>query len=391
MNTESIVKTVLLLTPAYISLFWSLLLNFAPGPENAAKRFLGKFMLACIVIYTTHFLYYSNLAHAVRYIEPLYQFCSLSVYPLFYIYFRLLMNEKRFSWSKHGPVLILPAFLSLIYLAAFSTVQHDAFLNWLYYGTINPAYPALFVLSFLRKVIALVFVVQAFATVFANLRLINSHRKRAGHYFSDLWEIRSLNVVMLNVFIVICGLTSITLSLLGRQFFNHEIMGIAWASFVFSSTLFTIGWMGVRQKVLNPAFEDVLPEPEAEMLEEITVDHRKLLLTKICNLFKEEKIHLNNKLTIQDVAQSVGTNRTYVSSIINQHFGVNFCTFVNNYRIEELENMLKNHPELTNQILAENCGFGSVDSLKRAVNAKTGLSVTEWKNDLRRSGKNLNL
>jgi hypothetical protein len=33
----------------------------------------------------------------------------------------------------------------------------------------------------------------------------------------------------------------------------------------------------------------------------------------------------------------------------------------------------------TNEVLAEMCGFGSVNSMKRAIFAKTGLNLTEWK------------
>jgi AraC-like DNA-binding protein len=96
-------------------------------------------------------------------------------------------------------------------------------------------------------------------------------------------------------------------------------------------------------------------------------------------VFEKEHIHLESKLTIQDVALKVGTNRTYISSLINQHYGVNFCSFVNNLRVEEMERMMKENPKATNQMLAEACGFGSVDSLKRAVQSKTGLSISAWK------------
>jgi len=380
------IKTILLLTPVYVTLFWSILLNFHPGSSHAAKRFLGKFMLACVVIYMTHFLYYSNLLRFVHLFEPLYQLASLSVYPLFYIYFRLLFVEKYFSIRKHGVYLLAPILISLIYFIASASLPSDVFIQWLYRKGTLPDYAALKLLNLLLVLISVVYVGQVLFTVTANLRLIYSHRKKAKNYYSDFYEIRTLNVVILNVVLVVCGLSSIILSILGRGYFISEMMGITLASVIFSTMLFTIGWLGFRQKAVNPTFEEAPSQPE-EQPEEFQLDHRQQLMEKISNLFRKDRIHLNTKLTIQDVAQTVGTNRTYVSSIINQHYGVNFCTFVNNFRIEELEHMLKNHPELTNQLLAENCGFGSVDSLKRAVNAKTGLSVTQWKASLAKNSK----
>lgn len=378
------IRTLLLLTPVYITLFWSILLNFRTGESHSAKRFLGKFMLACVVIYLTHFLYYSKQTDLVRWFEPLYQLASLSVYPLFYIYFRLLIVEKQFSIRKHGIYLLLPIVLSLMYLVAELAIPKTVFVQWLY--KINPEsqHPAVYVLNVLLVVISVVNVAQVLFAVAANLRLINSHRIKAGNYYADFYEIQSQTVVTLNVVLVVCGASSIILSLLGRKYFISEMTGITLASVVFSSTLFAIGWLGYLQKAVNPNFEDA-SSAQVEQPDELQMDHRQLLMWKITNLFRTDRSYLNAKLTIQDVAQAVGTNRTYVSSIINQHYGVNFCTFVNNFRIEELESMLKKHPELTNQLLAESCGFGSVDSLKRAVHAKTGLSVTQWKANLKKN------
>ena len=105
----------------------------------------------------------------------------------------------------------------------------------------------------------------------------------------------------------------------------------------------------------------------------------KKILDKVLVLFEEEKIFLNSQLNIMDVVQAVGTNRTYISSIINQQYNQNFCSFVNSYRIEELEKILLENPDYTNEVLADSCGFGSLNSLKHAIFTKTGMSIPEWK------------
>ena len=109
------------------------------------------------------------------------------------------------------------------------------------------------------------------------------------------------------------------------------------------------------------------------------VNAQKKILDKLLKEFEEKKIYLNSELNILDVVKAVGTNRTYISSIINQQYNQNFCSFVNNYRIEELHRVYAENPYFTNEVLAECCGFGSLDSLKRAVFSKTDLSIFEWK------------
>ena len=49
---------------------------------------------------------------------------------------------------------------------------------------------------------------------------------------------------------------------------------------------------------------------------------------------EEDKLYLNPKLTIKDVANSIGTNRTYLSYYINNTLHTSFYDFINNYRIE---------------------------------------------------------
>jgi AraC-like DNA-binding protein len=55
---------------------------------------------------------------------------------------------------------------------------------------------------------------------------------------------------------------------------------------------------------------------------------------------------------------------------------------VNRYRLEELQQSIREHPEYTSNTLAELCGFGSTDSLKRAVRTSFGMSYSEWRKSL---------
>jgi AraC-like DNA-binding protein len=378
------IRTILLLTPVYVTLFWSILLNFFPGRKHAANRFLGKFMIACFVVFMVHFLYFSHYISIERWFDAIYQYASLIVYPLFYVYFRLLFKERKFSLRIHGKFLLIPTLLFLLYLGGSLAVPGYVFEDWLYNKGQHSEFKALNFLNILNVLIRLVFVVQVFLIVSANVTLINGFRKNANQYYSDIFVIRSTGIVRMNVLIVVCGFSSIILSLLGRRFFISELTGITLASIIFSTSLFIIGWFGVHQKAFYPTIDETLVESDP-VTEDALSGNRHQLMEKITSLFRDNKIHLNSKLTIQEVAQSVGTNRTYVSSIINQHYGTNFCSFVNNFRIDELEQILKKNPTLTNQALAESGGFGSVDSLKRAVSTKTGLSITSWKTSINKT------
>ena len=105
------------------------------------------------------------------------------------------------------------------------------------------------------------------------------------------------------------------------------------------------------------------------------------LASKMDDVMKKEKIFTNPTLSIHDLASQVGTNRSYISTTINSFYNQNFCAYVNQYRFGELTDTIQKENEYTHKELATRCGFGSIDSMKRVVKQKTGLSMKEWKNN----------
>jgi len=68
-----------------------------------------------------------------------------------------------------------------------------------------------------------------------------------------------------------------------------------------------------------------------------------------------------------------------------QEYNQNFYAFINNYRLEELKRTYMENPNLSNELLAEKCVFGSIYSMKRAIAYRNGYSVTTWKKDVLKS------
>ncbi|MEI7503978.1 MAG: AraC family transcriptional regulator, partial [Paludibacter sp.] len=150
---------------------------------------------------------------------------------------------------------------------------------------------------------------------------------------------------------------------------------------IFSVSLYLIGYMGLKQKPVNPTFD--LEEQSLDFVENATTQFdKKVAHQKILELFENDKIYLNNQLNIMDVANAVGTNRTYISVLINMYYNQNFCTFVNAYRIAEMEKVIYQNPTSSYDLLMQSCGFGSVNSMKRSVSMHTGMPISEWKKQL---------
>lgn len=64
------------------------------------------------------------------------------------------------------------------------------------------------------------------------------------------------------------------------------------------------------------------------------------LLVKLTRLMAEEKPYLESGITIEDICRRIGTNRTYLSQLINENFNQNFSCYINEFRIKEARRLL---------------------------------------------------
>jgi AraC-like DNA-binding protein len=375
-------RTIILLLPVYVTLFWSIALAGNERKHSTPRRFLGKFMLFPFIIFTCHLLYFAPYPEIYPFFDVALQYASLMVFPVYYIYFRLLTVDVKFSIKAHARFFIIPTILAIIYGAGVLLTPKIEFRAWLSDQNAYPESPYIRFLSVMRYIIRITYLIQVIVSVTANFLLIRKYASKAEQFYSDMQDGKYNNALMLNCSIIVMGAAAFIFTSVGRHYLMTQNMMIYIGWTIFSAMLFIIGYMGIKQKPINPTFDletDIQIQNDGK---DLPVS-QKIILRKLLLEFEQNKIYLNNQLNILDVVKAIGTNRTYISAIINQQYNQNFCAFVNSYRMEELERIIHENHDVSNEILAEICGFGSVNSLKRAVMAKTGMSVSDWKKQVK--------
>ena len=108
-------------------------------------------------------------------------------------------------------------------------------------------------------------------------------------------------------------------------------------------------------------FEEPAPAP----VEGLPVYNRTIprhrqeeILSAIITVVEEMQAYLDPHLTLQDLADRCGYNRTYISSIIKTQFG-GFSDYVNRLRLTYLNDYLQQHPDATLSEAIYTSGFGS--------------------------------
>lgn len=110
-------------------------------------------------------------------------------------------------------------------------------------------------------------------------------------------------------------------------------------------------------------------------------DSSKDLFQKIRSLFEVEEIFLDDGISLKTIAEKLNTKARDISQAINENKQQNFYEFVNHYRIEKAEALLKSSKHKNEKIatIAYEVGFGNVTSFNVAFKKKTGLTPSAYR------------
>lgn len=105
------------------------------------------------------------------------------------------------------------------------------------------------------------------------------------------------------------------------------------------------------------------------------------LAVKIKSYIVKEKPYLQSDFSIDKLAKSLESNRQYISKTINDVFGKNFSTYINEFRVKEARKMLLNSEfdKFTMEAIAQKCGFSNRTSFIDAFKKYTGVTPSYFK------------
>ena len=345
--------------PLLVSLFWFIAFARKYRESDAAKRVLTVFFGVCTVLELCHALLYNVFEDRTLPVplESLWIACSLSVYPIYYLYICRLTAQPVSLFKT--TLLLAPGLLV-------------AFCSLLWPGvTIDSVRIALNI-------------VQVACVVVFGSRCLRAFDRRLAESYAETEDKDMRPTRNLLILILLIAVNSIVLNILGRESVITSHWLILFALDPIAVQLFLLGYIGYRRSFRAEQFladnpDEALPDTLAETHE---------LGAKIEHLMITEAYYLRQNLTLTDVAREVGSCRTYVSNYINQELHSSFSDYVTRLRIEHAKMVILQHDrhggDSKFSAIAQNVGFSGEQSFYRNFRKFTNMTPHAWLEEQRR-------
>jgi len=134
-------------------------------------------------------------------------------------------------------------------------------------------------------------------------------------------------------------------------------------------------------KHINDQVTDSLGKAEET---EASTKTESLLSRNLKNLMEREKLYLNEKLSGNEMAETLGISRHQLSEVLNNELETNFYNFINHYRVEACKQKMANpkFAHYTLLALALECGFNSKTTFNTVFKKETGMTPRQFKKTL---------
>lgn len=292
--------------------------------------------------------------------------------PLIYFYFKRIMEKHRFKTVDLFH--LLPSVLLFVYLIPIYLKSEDEKL-YLLYNRDEILHTLLEIIVFL-KIISLVVYAYLIIKIYnkkpENFRMIIDREKALFFKFKK-WQRNLITLytlyVIFYIFYAISLVNIITENvLLYPQIFSMCVIILYIATITYVQPDF------LSKKILFYQFK--FKYLNSGLTDSFSIE----LKDQLISLFQNDKVYRESNLSLNDIAEKLGTTRHNISQVINEHFGMSFFNFINKYRIDEAIRILDNDTHRTYNMIdvAYDVGFNNKVTFNKAFKNIVQMTPTEY-------------
>lgn len=342
------------------------------------KRIMFWFMLTATVLYFGHFCYFNHYVSVIPFTDTLYSFANLAVYPIYYMYVRRVTTGKPLSLRTI--LLLLPALLiSSTNALLYGMMDEDSmqqFINsYLYHESFSDSKPV-FLLTLTHRAAVVIFACMLLWIVYRCYRMTKAFDHELRQFYSRR-EGRDVSpIITLQICVLIASVGSTILNALSKSFFVGNTFVLAIPSIAFTTLLFALAHDAYKRTFTAEVFEE--EARKADTTEAAPSENEEIMSAKILEVMNTQLLFLQPDLKIPDLAEALGTNRTYITNSLGNELHTTFADLVNKMRIDYAKQLMQNDKTLTKTEIAIKAGYSHESSFYRNFLKYEGCSPTDW-------------
>lgn len=279
--------------------------------------------------------------------------------PITYFYFKSI-TDAAWSFSKNQLLHFLPfiIFVVIIPLIAYK-VLNDRQID---YGMLSVFDHREKIVSTIQWTYSTVFIFQFVHLgyfLFKNLKIVNYYSKRLTSEYSNIdvkinWlKYFNIALIIVLIFSVIFLYILLVTDIYRRHLDYIYVIPIGLLFNFISFKFMRTEWRPIEN---NSKYEG----------SSLNQDEIPDYIIKLNRLMENEKVYLNNVIRLSDLSEMMTINKHHLSQIINQHYGLSFYDFINQFRVNEAKDIIIKHPEYTLHQVAFDSGFNNKTSFVNA-------------------------
>ena len=357
---------------------------------DAARGWLAVWAFAATVLYGCHFVFFHHSMTLMPVSDTVYVVCNLLVYPLFLIYIYVLTEAKWPHWMMGvlGMAVAAGVVVGVLYAQMTPTEVEQFVREYLYQGKAGALMGVVATQSVVHFVCRILFAAEVVWVVVAGTYKIRRYNELVRSVYADTDDKTLGHISVLLWLLIFTSSISLVANTLGRCWFAESVWLLTIPALCFSVLLFGIGWTGLWQQFsmsdvlkdeqealstqsLNSGKGKVEPFGEADdddMEPRLNGGGRKMveeLAERLERIVEDQQIYLRPGLKLDELANQMGTNRTYLQQALREVLHTTFSEYINRLRIAYAEKLMADHPDIKKEDLATRSGYVSLSSFYR--------------------------
>ncbi len=356
---------LMLLICSFVVPFTLAIVLLSQSNKNSVKLLVMGGLLNASAVFFFNYIYFQQYYQLYYYSNALHLATTLWVFPIIYHIFKLLVDSE--ICYKKALVHLIPgaiiAITSAVLLYGFNTAELGRSYFENYRSGIEFEAPILKLMESVR-LINVVFLILQIGYYLLKIRALSQKFRKSTNKSESSNEYK-LSISWINMF----NYSFTTIALLCVLYYiytphkKHEDLFLIIFLFLLSGIILFVAIMALKHKAPIKNLEAACTESYSE----VEPDKEDEFIKKIIQKIDSEQLYLNSELTLLDLSLNLNTNRTYLSGVINRKTGMNFNSFLNDFRLKHIAQFELKHPKTSAEKLAEIGGFGSVSSMRRAI------------------------